>query len=280
MKTLIGVALSAAILAGCAGQAPVTTPVATPAAATAGSDPVALVGLWKLSAEGAPTDVVLRIGGRGDLELFQPCEVLMGAWGADWSGGFASSLDGRAGTPLCDGPDLGALMARAAGYRIDGTRRLLVDDRGVTVARLLPGAVPVSRTDMAAELTGVPEVTGETRQRLRAAAPLPSGLTAVASATLLGRWRPEGRSARASRAYVEFRAGGRWVGSDGCNGAGGGWVAGPDGSLVAMTGMSTEIGCDNVPVNERLSATRRAGLDGATLVLLDVDGKELLRLSR
>ncbi|BCY08173.1 META domain-containing protein [Actinoplanes sp. L3-i22] len=290
MKSLIAVALSAAILAGCAGQAPAAAPgasdraaapgVSEPAAATVALDPVALVGLWQLSADGAPKNVVLRIGGPGDLELFQPCAVLTGDWRADETGLFAGRLDSRSGPPLCDGPDLGATVARAAGYRIDGAERVLVDDRGATVARLLPGAVPVTRPDLAADVTGVPRVTDEIRQRLRAAAPLPAGLTPVTAPVLLGRWLPVDRPARASRAYVEFLADGRWQGSDGCNGAGGGWAAGPGGSLVATAGASTEVGCDNVPVNRALATTRRAGLDGTTLVLLDVTGTELLRLTR
>lgn len=61
---------------------------------------------------------------------------------------------------------------------------------------------------------------------------------------------------------------------------GGGWVVGPVGTLLATSGVSTLIGCDNVPVGDWLSSARRAGFDGATLVLLDQHATELGRLHR
>jgi hypothetical protein len=291
----IGVVLSAALLAGCAGQTPAAAPgaasappAATSAAGTAKADPVALIGLWKLSVEGGPQDAVLRVGADDDLGLFLPCLALMGGWRADDAGLFLSYLDSytsKDGGPACASADVPTpgpqiqpdWLARVAGYRIDGAERLLLDESGATVARLRPGARPVSRSDMADVITGVPVVTGETRKRLAPAAPLPSGLTAATTPALLGKWWPKDRT---TKAYAEFQAGGRWQGSDGCNGTGGSWVTGPGGSLLAVAGPSTLIGCANVPIGSWLNFGRRAGFDGETLVLLDIDGKELGRLNR
>jgi hypothetical protein len=57
-------------------------------------------------------------------------------------------------------------------------------------------------------------------------------------------------------------------------------VIGAGGSLLAVAGPSTLIGCANVPIALWLSGGRRAGFDGRTLVLLDATGKELGRLTR
>jgi hypothetical protein len=56
--------------------------------------------------------------------------------------------------------------------------------------------------------------------------------------------------------------------------------AGPAGALLATGGPSTDIGCDNVPVEAWMAAAWRAGLDGETLVLLDAGAHELGRLRR
>jgi hypothetical protein len=128
----------------------------------------------------------------------------------------------------------------------------------------------------------VPTVTDEVRRAYAAAAPLPARLTPVTAASLLGRWRPDPALAKVNplSPYVEFRDGGQWQGSDGCNGQGGRWAAGPAGAFVATSGISTMIGCDNVPVAAWMDSARRVGLDGKILVLLDGAGKEVGRLRR
>jgi hypothetical protein len=45
-----------------------------------------------------------------------------------------------------------------------------------------------------------------------------------------------------------------------------------------VSGPSTLIGCDNVPVGGWMTRARRAGLDGRTLVLLDAQGNPISRL--
>ena len=135
------------------------------------------------------------------------------------------------------------------------------------------------------------------RRMLAPAAALPAGLRPAAAADLVGRWvpgdRPEARSPRPP--HVTFAADGDWTGSDGCNGQGGRWLAGPAGSFLAVAGPQTLMGCAPiaqpadaagrgvpvplpVDVGSWLTAASRAGLAGDQLVLLDRSGRELGRL--
>ena len=288
----ITVILIGTVLAGCAGPPPAATPASPRVASSAlpgRADPVALVGLWKVSASGEASGAVLRMDGEQQIMLFRRCIALTGGWQANRDGQFLAGFDSYSPDtqgPACtgveepaDGPDFTPeWLARATGFQAEGTDLLLLDPSGAAVARLSPGAKPVTRADMAAELTGVPQVTAETRQRFDVvAAPLPAGLTPATTATLLGRWQPDGGDVGA---YVEFQDDGQWRGSDGCNGQGGRWSAGPDGSFLAVAGPSTLIGCANVPVAGWMGEARRAGFDGTTLVLLDGAGKDLGRLTK
>jgi hypothetical protein len=295
---LVGLVLAGAFLAGCGGQSPAVPRAETPLppgasavgpSASVRADPVALVGLWKLAVDGEPEDTVLRVSGEGDLAVFGRCTSLTGSWQANTEGQFLGNLNGfsvnarirecpLAGKQPTDADFMPAWLGRVAGFRVDGKERLLLDQSDATVARLMPGAVPTPRSDLLPEMTGVPVVTDEIREQLRAVAvPLPSPLKPATTGTLLGRWQPAGKDVGA---YVEFKANGQWTGSDGCNGEGGRWTAGAAGSFLALAGPTTLIGCANVPVGAWLSEASRAGLDGAELVLVDGGGKELGRLSR
>lgn len=63
----------------------------------------------------------------------------------------------------------------------------------------------------------------------------------------------------------------------GCNELGGRWRSGTDGALVATGRGSTDIGCENIPVESRLTRVARAGFDGDVLVLIDTQGAVLGR---
>ncbi|MFJ8582086.1 META domain-containing protein [Micromonospora sp. NPDC093277] len=251
-------------------------------------DPVALIGLWTVAeADGGAGDV-LRLGSApGDgLRLFGRCGAHMGTWRADVNGLFVADLWGTSGPG--DGRDCqpgpepaDTWLHHAVAFRVEADGPVLLDDRGGRVARLLAGAKPTPGPDTLASLAEPPEVTDEARRAFAPAAALPAALTLASRKSLLGRWMPvDGRRGGPKAAYVELRADGGWRGSDGCNGQGGRWVAGPGGALLATDGVSTLIGCDNLPVGTWLASARRAGLDGDVLVLLDAQGKETGRLRR
>jgi hypothetical protein len=162
------------------------------------------------------------------------------------------------------------------------------------VARLVPGGRPKVDADTAPSEGEPPVPTDALRRMLAPAAALPAGLRPAAAADLVGRWvpadRPEDRTPWPS--HVTFAADGDWTGSNGCNGQGGRWLAGPAGSFLAVAGPQTLMGCVPVarparaaapgvhaPVDGSwLTAASRAGLAGEELVLLDRSGRELGRL--
>lgn len=106
-------------------------------------------------------------------------------------------------------------------------------------------------------------------------------LVSDGAASLLGKWVPDPAPAGAPRlrpVYVDFRDGGTWSGSDGCNELTGRWQAGPDGSFGSTVGVGTDMACRNV--NLYLNNARRASLDGQTLKLMNAAGHEVCRLRR
>ncbi|HEX5542133.1 MAG TPA: hypothetical protein VFX60_11335 [Micromonospora sp.] len=292
-RYLVAVVAVGALLGGCgepvgsepgAGGSQALGPTT---AAPAQVDPLALIGSWTVAEVDEGAGDILRLAGpdTAGLLLFARCGVLTGEWRADENGLFVAGVPASTIADDVKGCEPGpqptpVWLRRAAAFRVERDSRVLLDDQGGPVARLLPGAKPTPRPNLLPSWTEPPVITDEVRRAFAPAAALPAALTAVSRDALLGRWvvADDGRS-RPTTPYVEFRADGEWRGSDGCNGQGGRWVAGPSGALLATSGPSTLIGCDNVSVGLWL-ATRRAGLDGDVLVLLDAEGKEMGRLHR
>lgn len=282
---VVGAVLIALGLSGCAGSDPApesAQPAPGPAGGSAGpgdADPVALIGLWTVKdAESEAEGTVLRVA-PDSLSLWRECGTLMGGWRADTAGLFVADVHGSTGCPMSD-PLTPEWLESATAFQVTGEERVLLDLRGEPVARLLPGGKPEPDPNMAASEAEPPVVTEEARQALARTAALPAALNAPDRGALVGRWVPAsgGRGSGPKPAHVELRADGSWTGSDGCNGLGGRWVAGADGALLATSGVSTMIGCDNAPIGEWLASARRVGLDGETLVLVDAAAKEIGRL--
>jgi hypothetical protein len=236
------------------------------------SDQIDLVGMWKLAGIGAEAGTVVALT-PAELIIYQSCGELLASWRADFQGLFIADVTGSTGN--CDPESRVVWLNKAAGYQLDGRNAVLLDVNGGTVARLVASS-DTPRPDRESF-----ELTNEFRRSTNSPAALPPGLTPADRRDLPGRWVPaRGGSKAHEQPYLEFRADGRWSASDGCNGSGGGWVLGPAGTVLATSGISTLIGCDNVPVGGWLSSARRAGFDGTMLVLLDQNAKELGRLHR
>jgi hypothetical protein len=228
--------------------------------------------MWKPVGIGAEPDTVVGLT-TGELTIYQTCGGLQAAWNADSQGLFVADV--MSSTGGCDPGTRVDWLNKAAGYRLDGRNVVLVDVDGATVAQLVASGRPL-RPDRESF-----EVTDAFRHSYDLPAVLPTRLTPVDRRDLPGRWVPvHGGSKNPFQPYLNFGAEGRWWGSDGCNGSGGGWVVGPAGTLLATSGMSTLVGCDNVSVDGWLSSARRAGFDGEILVLLDEIAGELGRLRR
>jgi hypothetical protein len=309
--------LTVLLLAACGtGTAAGPGRPATPTAAPVPGDPVGLVGLWSVrEAAGEEPGAILRIG--DDLSLWRECGHLFGFWRATAEGLFVANVDGGSNACYTGPASVPAWLRQAVGQRTVGPDRLLVDRDGRTLARLVPGGRPTVGADTVPSEGEPPVVTDELRRRLAPAVPVPAGLRPATADDLVGRWVPaNGTGARVPRppndgsgagvprppgggtgagvprppgggsggsglqsAHAELRADGGWSGSDGCNGQGGRWVAGTAGSLLAVGGPQTLIGCENVDVGGWLTGAARAGLTaGGQLVLLDGSGRELGRL--
>ena len=293
-RNLVGVVvIVGALLAGCGagGEAGSATHRPSPPVPGASQfsppeqDPVALIGSWRLAGVDGEADTVLRIAmlDGDDLALWRRCGRPFGSWRANTDGLFVGYLNGVAQCPSPSGETTPAWLRSVTAFRVDGDNRVLLDAGGGTVARLLPGGrpIPLPTAEVDPSLARPPVVTDRVRRQLAPAAPLPRDLAAVARDALVGRWViPADQKTRPRQPFVELRADGGWVGSDGCNFESGRWVAGPAGALLATTGPSTAMYCDGVSVGYWLFRTHRAGMDGDVLVLLDRDGAELGRLRR
>ncbi|WP_166665296.1 META domain-containing protein [Kribbella caucasensis] len=115
-----------------------------------------------------------------------------------------------------------------------------------------------------------------------------SASTQTQAEALLGSWRPvdivgfdnsklppSGPPAADRAPNIGFTSDGRWHGSDGCNGIGGTYRAGDDGSISADAGPQHLIGCDNVPNSIVLQRAVRFAIDGRSLTFSAADGQRL-----
>lgn len=268
------VVVVACVLAACAAQ-PDGTPSGTGPQAPPVSgqvDPVELIGIWAVADPAGTDQGVIRIAPDG-FSWWPECGHIAGTWRANPAGMWVGYV--HSWGPGCDPTDTPGWMARAVAFRPGPAGVDLIDVDGETTARLRPGATPPPGPGVAPSEVAPPEVTDEVRDRYAPPADLPSGLAPADSAALVGRWRPADQGAGA---FVQLDPDGSWHGSDGCNQQGGRWVAGQDGLLLAVSGFSTLIGCDNVPVGSWLTQAARAGLDGDDLVLVDRAGAQVGRL--
>jgi hypothetical protein len=254
-----------------------------------GRQPRDLVGLWRVQAEGEETGTILRLG--ADLSIWRRCDDLFGGWVAGAAGGFVA--DTYAGSYECAGPKPSTApkpavpappatpdwLLRATAYRVDGAQRLLLDEYGGTVARLIPSGEPSPRHVAAHELYAKPVLDAALERRLAPAAPLPANLRPATAADLVGTWKPALPGANPKQ-HVTIKADHTWEGSDGCNGQGGRWAVEGPGAVLTVGGGSTMIGCSGQDQAPRFEVARGAGFDGTTLVLIDAGGKEVGHLRR
>jgi hypothetical protein len=242
------------------------------------SNPLALVGTWKVKAAGEGPGVALSLGEQ--LILFRSCGEIGGDWRSDHAGRFVDYVFSEDGS-CSNGHGVIAVpwLTQATGYRVHARSRLLLNSAGHVVARLSPGAHPsVSSHDSPSDALPV-RITPAIRAMLAPSPPLSSGLRPANADTIIGRrgtLRPQAGN-RAS--YVQFNPNGSWVGSDGCNGAAGRYAIDDSGRLIITSGPSTAVACDGTPAMYWVERTRRIGVDGHDLVLLDAHGNVLGRLT-
>jgi hypothetical protein len=249
-------------------------------------DPLLLLGVWEVRGTDEAPDTLLRLDA-GELTLWRSCGVLYGSWRAD-NAGLIVADGGQSGDGRCVTAHDTALTLRppwraaTTRFRADADTRTLLDGDGAVTARLDPatGSPPADRSR--SPFTYAPVEDARARQAFVVPNPLPAGLRPATRATLVGRWVPDAADAvQPPRVpFLQLDADGSWTASDGCNSSTGRWTAGGDGRVLATSGYTTLIGCQNVPVDQWWDHAARAGFDGPALVLLDRTGSALARLSR
>jgi hypothetical protein len=267
------------------GQGDGPPPGSTPGAPQP-ADPLRLIGVWQVRGTDEAPDTVLRVDAT-ELSLWRSCGVLYGSWRADERGLLVADA-GQSGDGRCVTADDTALtlrppwLAAATGFRADGDARVLVDDHGAVTAHLDPATGSPAADGSRSPFADPPVVDDQARVAFAVPKPLPTGLRPATRSTLVGRWVPDGADAvqRPQVPFLQLDADGSWTSSDGCNGSMGRWTAGGDGRVLATSGVSTLIGCHNLPVGGWWATAARAGFDGPALVLLDGNGDELARLMR
>jgi hypothetical protein len=248
---------------------PAESPSSTPAPpAGPRSGPAALIGSWAVEQAAEEPGAVLTFQ-VDQLLLTRRCGTLLGSWRAAESL-FVADVTGTSGS-CAEQKDWTPTWLRAAtAWRVDDLGPVLADGTGEALVRLTPTAPPPR------VLPGPPA-----DQSFAKPAPLAAGVRPAGRRELVGRWEPlkPRNGAAAKRPHVVLKADGTWTGADGCNGSGGRWAA-ETGTLLATTGPSTLIGCDNVAVGAWLSRATRAGFKGSTLIMYDARGRETGRLRR
>ena len=266
------------------------TPIATPSPSpVSAQDPLKLVGLWTVrdarpDATPKPAKFAvnaIRLG--ADLTAFTPCAEFFGSWLADEQGSFVAGAGVGSGACFYDSaaPDVSQLPTWLQGttsYEFEGGDVLLYDADHNLTARLTPGADVETRPDFDPSLTQAPTLDAAIRENLKAPKPPTPGKSDVTMPEVAGRWLPLPRHRYNELAYLQLNSDGSWSGLDGCNGAGGRWLLETNGELLATSGVTSAVGCNNAPSS--LAGARNVRLVGGKLLLYDVDARLLATFVR
>lgn len=290
IASVLVVSLAALSLGGCAliPVPPTTTDAAPGAASSAASStpdaagaailaepghPADLVGMWRVTdAVGGEGDSWLRVD-EGSATLWRTCGVIAGSWRATASL-FAMDMHMSFGEGCRAPGDMSVpWLEQAVGFdaSVDGV--LLLDTDGMAVATLIAdtsGALPPA-DPVTGVVNTVPVLTPEARESLEPVRVIPAGFAPEPATNLVGRWVvTEEATFVQEQPYVDITADGRFIGSDGCNGGGGRWALGEDGSFIATNGPMTLAGCGGSPLPSWLSQASSIGGGGG-----EADGDEL-----
>lgn len=266
---------------------PPTSTVPGPDKATPGAA-LRLVNRWVVHAPGVTGEqLVLGDSIDGGLVLYTPCGQLDGNWLADREGNFLARVFG--GDQACYHTALNRGVDPNSVPWLDPARTFTLTDDGVelndvagkVLARLTPSHRLPPHSPNASDGFRVAKLTPSLRATLDAAAPaLPVGVAPVTASSILGWWKPLQANVSPD-AFLQFQPDRIAAGSDGCNSAGGQYAVTDAGSMLTISGPSTDVGCAIARVADEFSEIRRAGLDAdGDLVVVDQKGKVLGKLVR
>ena len=253
-------------------------------------NPVDLVNVWRVTADGESPNTWLRLDGWGWQIWRNNDGPIEGGWLADGNN-FVASKPWGVTAPSVD--DWSAYqvpwLAETHSYRQSGDGWEFLDANGTVVARLRIDGVPPANPNVWDQGRMPPEITDQIRARFAAPKAKPSA-PGMTSQDVIGRWevsdhliQPRGRNPP-THPFIEFHPDGTWTGSDGCNGLGGAWRVGEHGRMLATVGPQTAMGCDGAPVGAWLADSAWVGWggvipteaeSGSPLVLFDRNGQSI-----
>jgi hypothetical protein len=260
------------------------------AAGSAAAPPVAdghpsqLVGLWSTVGPTVPSGTVLKLTADREMFLFSACGAPFGFWRAVPSGAMNAVLMVAApDCPAVAGDDewersTPPWLRSVSAFRSTGSKRLLLDAAGRTLAELTPTDTAPGPA-IAGERVPPDPPTAEQMARLDSGGPPPAGLRAAVPTDLTGRWIPT-PAASGAEVYVQFAENRSVKLFDGCNWSRGRWTMGPDGAFAAVLYLSYVLACANAPVADWLQNAAWTSFDGADLVFTDATGARLGALHR
>jgi hypothetical protein len=293
---LWGLLSMSVMLAGCsAGSLPnaepfTPSPRSSPTQSALPPQPTNLVGMWRVTGPASASgDAWVRFDVRRiesqvlgqELTLWRDCGAVGGAWRAT-STVLVSDMYFSYGEECTVPGALGADWLNNVSYvRTDGGIEVR-DSGGALLATLVNDGSSPPEDTVHGLTAAIPKLTSEETASFAPGVPLPT--TAEPATDIVGRWiAADATSTSPDQPFVAFHADGTYTGSDGCNGAGGGWALGEGGEFVATMGASTLIGCDGVGIPGWVTSASRLGLelgetDAPVLTLFDRKGNTLGRL--
>lgn len=250
-----------------------------PAAVSVGGDPADIIGEWRVTGanETEPTTLTFH---EDRVTIQRSCGSQDGSWRASPSGLFVAST--ASWHPECEGGETAPSWLTAAdSFAFDGRNVLLLGRDGSRTALLLPVETETAALDDPSPTTShggegtKPGIFGDS---------VPVTLEPASPERLIGRWvpledAPPGQAL--NRPFVQFMTNNTWTGSDGCNSQAGRWTATDAGELLGTQGGQTLIACEGLrPIGQWVATAVAAGFDDEVLVLLNGDGREVVRLQR
>lgn len=242
-----------------------------------------------------PPGTVMKLTADRELFVFSDCGAPFGFWRAVPSGVMNAVL-------MVSAPDCPAVagddewerstpqwLRSVSAFRASGSKRLLLDGSGRTVAELSPTDTAPGPA-IAGERVPPDPPTAEDAAHLDASAPAPAGLRAAVPADLTGRWIPASAATSSTRAatagpsgkeaFVQFGANRSVHLFDGCNWSRGRWTMGASGGFASVLYLSYVLACANAPIADWVQNAAWASFHGADLVLTDGSGARLGVLHR
>lgn len=270
------------------------------AARTLSDSTEGLEGRWKVSGVAAEAEgAVLELRGF-EMSLWRPCVELHGIWTRRAELFLAESVEGRTRGRTTTCPSGSAVDSEFPRWLRDTARVVkadsgwrLIDADGASVAELAPTDDLPAGVDERSFTVNSDDPSlrdGRVRANQTMPASVPAPLSAADRAFLGGaRWvSKQSTSTNCDQPWIKFAADGTWKGHNEGAGLHGRWNLGTEG-LFGATSSSTMSGLCSFQAGDLVADTNveswmlrvaRVARDGGDLLLLDVDGNQIVRLGR